>query len=113
MAISDVGKIDRSAISGSDIILNFSASKSISSFTFYLIIEFDVGQRHDTSDVLTFTYAHFLTSVYSYESGIYDSLRLKFDGMAVQAVMSSDTWTKPEAANCPFSSLIELMACTL
>lgn len=102
VTISQVGKIDRTAVSGTDIQLQLSASKPISSFTFYLIIEFDIGHRQDVSDVLTYTYAHFLTSVYSYESGIYESLFPKFESMSVQAVMRTDEWIKPVAENCPF-----------
>ena len=100
--ISHVGKIDNSAVSGTDIKLQISATKPLSSFTFYLVIEFDTGHRQDASDVLTYTYAHFLASVYSYESGIYESLRSKFDSMSVQAIVRSDEWTKPVADNCPF-----------
>ena len=100
--MTQVRKIDSSAVSGTNIELTFTASKPIASFTFYLIIEFNVGKRQSTSDVLTYTYAHFLTSVYSYESGIYESLRSKFDSMSVQAVMRADEWTKPVAENCPF-----------
>lgn len=100
--MTGVGKIDSSTISGTDIILTFVASKPVSSFTFYLIIEFNVGNRESTSDVLTYTYARFLSSVYYYESGIYDSLRSKFNSMSVQAVMRNNKWTKPEKGNCPF-----------
>ena len=100
--ISQAGKIDHSAVSGTDISLQFSASKVLSSFTLYLIIEFDTGHRESASDSLTYTYANFRSSVYSYESGIYDSLRSKFNSMSVQAVMHTDKWTKPVAANCPF-----------
>lgn len=100
--MTQVRKIDSSAVSGTNIELTFTASKPIASFTFYLIIEFNVGKRQSASDVLTYTYAHFLTSVYSYESGIYESLRSKFDSMSVQAVMRTDEWTKPQEENCPF-----------
>lgn len=100
--MTQVRKIDSSAVSGTDIELTFTASKPIASFTFYLIIEFNVGKRQSTSDVLTYTYAHFLTSVYSYESGIHESLRSKFDSMSVQTVLRTDEWTKPVAENCPF-----------
>lgn len=100
--MTQVRKIDSSAVSGTNIELTFTASKPIASFTFYLIIEFNVGKRQSASDVLTYTYARFLTSVYSYESGIYESLRLKFDSMSVQAVMRTDEWTKPQKENCPF-----------
>jgi hypothetical protein len=100
--MTQVRKIDSSAVSGMNIELTFTASKPVASFTFYLIIQFDVGKRQSVSDALTYTYAHFLTSVYSYESGIYESLRSKFNSMPVQAVMRTDTWTKPEAENCPF-----------
>lgn len=100
--ITQVGKVDSSTVSGTDIELQFSASKPVSSFTFYLIIEFNVGRRQNTSDVLTYTYANLLIDVYSYESGIYASLRSKFDSMLVQAVMRTNEWTKPEADNCPF-----------
>ena len=102
VTMSQVGKIDRTTVSGTDIRLQFSASKPVSSFTLYLIIEFDVGHRQNASDVLTYTYANLLTSVYSYESGIYESLRSKFNSMSVQAVMQTNKWTKPEAGNCPF-----------
>ena len=100
--MSQVRKIDPSAVSGTNIELTFTASQPVASFTFYLIIQFNVGERQSTSDVLTYTYARFLTSVYSYESGIYESLRSKFDSMSVQAVMRTDEWTKPVAENCPF-----------
>ena len=107
LKMTDVGKISKSSISGSDIKLSFTASKPISTFTFYLVIEFGFGKRQNTSDVLTFTYARESSGVYSYESGIYESLRAKFDKMSVQAIVRSNEWTKPESANCPFYTVNE------
>ena len=100
--ITSVGKIDKSAVSGTDVRLSFSASKAVSNFTFYLIIEFDTGKKQNASDVLTFTYADNLGGVYSYHSGIYESLRSKFGAMLVSSVMRTDTWDKPVKENCPF-----------
>lgn len=100
--ITSVGKISESNVSGTDVRLSFSASKAISSFTFYLIIQFDTGKRQNTSDVLTFTYANDTGGIYSYNSGIYESLLSKFKAMSVSAVMRTDTWEKPVIANCPF-----------
>lgn len=111
LKITDVGKISSSAISGTNIEFNLTASKAIKTFTLYLIVQFDVGQRKNVSDVLTFTYDNYKSSsgVHSYESGIYESLRTKFDSMSIQAVMRSDEWTRPEAANCPFYTPNDLL----
>lgn len=107
LKMTDVGKIATSSVSGSDIELSFTTSKPVAAFTFYLVIEFDFGKRQNTSDVLTFTYSRKMNGVYSYESGIYESLRAKFNSMPVQAVVRSDEWTKPEYRNCPFYTVNE------
>jgi len=99
---TEIGKIDSSVVSGTDIILTFKASNAITSFKFYLVIEFDAHDRKPHSDALTYTYIDSSNSVYPYGSGIYESLRQKFNSMNVAAVMSSNEWVKPEAANCPF-----------
>ena len=101
-----IGKIDSSIVSGTDIVLEFEASQAISSFKFYLVIEFNAHDRETRSDVLTFTYIDSLNSVYPYGSGIYESLRQKFNSMNVSAVMASKEWSKPVAANCPFYSSV-------
>ena len=99
---TQIGKIDSSTISDTDIVLEFEATQKISSFKFYLVIEFDAHNRESRSDALTYTYIDPSNSVYPYGSGIYESLRQKFNSMDVTAIMSSKEWTKPVAANCPF-----------
>lgn len=99
---SQVGRIGNVFVSGTDIVLDFESTKALSSFTFYLVIEFDAHDRKPHSDVLTYTYIDPSNSVYPYGSGIYDSLRQKFNSMDVSAVMSSSEWTKPQKENCPF-----------
>jgi hypothetical protein len=91
-------KIDSSAVKGDYIELSFNAGEAISSFTFYLLIEYE-SSRETVSDSLTVSY---VTSSGGYWYGIYEKFLNLLTDLPVSAVMSSTTWTKPVAANCPF-----------
>lgn len=91
-------KIDSSTVKGDYLELSFNAGKAISSFTFYLLIEYE-SSRETVSDVLTVSY---VTSSGGYWYGIYEKFLNLLTNLSVSAFMSSNTWTKPEAANCPF-----------
>ena len=70
----------------------------VSSFTFYLIIQY-ASSRETVSDTLTVSY---VTPSGGYWYGIYEKFLTLFSDLPVTAVMDSNEWTKPEAANCPF-----------
>ena len=91
-------KINSSAVKGEYVELSFDAGEPVSSFTFYLLIEY-ASSRETVSDVLTVSY---VTSSGGYWYGIFDKFLKLFTDLSVSAVMSSSQWTKPEAANCPF-----------
>ena len=91
-------KIDSSALKGDYLELSFNASSAISSFVFYLLIEYQSSQT-TVSDTLTLSYA---APAGTYWYGIFDKFLDLFNDLPVSAVMSSNEWTKPVAANCPF-----------
>lgn len=91
-------KIDLSTVKGDYLELSFNAGEAVSSFTFYLLIEYE-SSRQTASDVLTVSY---VTSSGGYWYGIYEKFLKLLTDLPVSAVMSSNQWTKPVAANCPF-----------
>ena len=91
-------KIDSSAIKGDYLELTFNVDSAISSFVFYLLIEYE-SSRETVSDILTVSYA---SSQGTYWYGIYDKYLDLLSNLSISAVMSSAEWTKPVAANCPF-----------
>lgn len=91
-------KIDSSAINGEYLELSFTSDSDISSFTFYLLIEYE-SSRETSSDILTVSYA---APSGTYWYGILEKYLDLFSKLLVSAVMSSSEWTKPVAANCPF-----------
>lgn len=91
-------KIDSSALKDGYLELTFNTDSALSSFVFYLLIEYQ-SSRDTVSDNLTVSYA---TSAGTYWYGIFDKFLDLFNNLPVSAVMSSSEWTKPEAANCPF-----------
>lgn len=91
-------KIDMSTVKDDYLELSFDAGEAISSFTFYLLIEYDPS-RKTVTDVLTVSY---VTSSGGYWYGIFEKFLNSFNNLSVSAVMSSSEWTKPESANCPF-----------
>nr|WFQ89625.1 MAG: major capsid protein [Microviridae sp.] len=91
-------KIASSDVKGDYVELSFDAGKPLSSFTFYLLIQYE-SSRETVSDVLTCSY---VTSSGGYWYGIFEKFLDSFTGLPVSAVMSSNSWTKPVAENCPF-----------
>lgn len=91
-------RIDSSAVKGDYLELSFDAGSAVSSFVFYLLIEYE-SSRETTSDILTVSYA---TSSGTYWYGIFDKFLNLFNNLLVSAVMSSNEWTKPQKGNCPF-----------
>jgi hypothetical protein len=91
-------KIDSTTNKGEYIELSFNAGEPISSFTFYLLIEYE-SSRETVFDALTVSY---VTSSGGYWYGILEKFLNSFTDLSVSAVMSSSEWTKPEASNCPF-----------
>jgi hypothetical protein len=73
----------------------------VSSFTFYLLIEYE-SSRDTVSDTLTVSYA---APAGTYWYGIFEKFLDLLNNLPVSAIMSSSEWTKPEAANCPFYTL--------
>ena len=92
------GKIDNSTIKDDCIELSFNAGSAVSSFTFYLLIEYQNGRTPET-DVLS---ALYVGSGGIKWYGIFDKFLDLFNKLPVSAVMASNEWTKPVAANCPF-----------
>ena len=91
-------KIDSSGLKGDYLELSFTTDSAVSSFTFFLLIEYE-SARDTVSDVLTVSYA---SPAGTYWYGIFEKYLDLFNNLSVSAVMSSNEWTKPEAANCPF-----------
>lgn len=91
-------KIDRSTIKDNYIELSFTTSSPVSSFSFYLLIEYQ-NIRASVSDVLT---ASYVGSGGITWYGVFDKFLNLFNNLLVTAVMSSNEWTKPEKGNCPF-----------
>lgn len=92
------GKIDSSAIKENCLELTFDAGTSVSSFTFYLLIEYPNGRTPET-DILS---ALHVGSGGIKWYGIFDKFLDLFNNLSVSAVMASNKWTKPEKGNCPF-----------
>lgn len=90
--------IDRSAIKDNYIELSFSVGSAVSSFSFYLLIEYQ-NVRTSASDILT---ASYITSTGTTWFGIFKKFLDLFSNLLVSAVMSSTEWTKPQKENCPF-----------
>nr|DAX07558.1 MAG TPA: Major capsid protein [Microviridae sp.] len=91
-------KINNSALKGDYIELPFNAGSNVSSFTFYLLIEY-TSSRETVSDNLTVSY---VTSSNTYWYGILEKFLDLFNNLMVSAVMSSSEWTRPQKENCPF-----------
>ena len=91
-------KIDSSTLKGDYIELSFNTTSAVSSFTFYLLIEYESAQN-TVSDILTVSYA---APAGTYWYGIFEKFLNLLNDLPVSAIMSSSQWTKPEAANCPF-----------
>lgn len=91
-------KIDSTTLKDDYIELSFKTDSAISSFVFYLLLEYE-SSRSTVSDILTVSY---VTTASTSWYGIYDKYLSLFNNLLVSAVMSSNEWTKPEAANCPF-----------
>ena len=91
-------KIDRSAIKDNYIELTYVAGSPVSSFSFFLLIEYQ-NIRTSVSDILT---ASYIGSGGITWYGIFDKFLNLFNNLLVTAVMASNEWTKPEGANCPF-----------
>lgn len=93
-------KIDESAIKGDYLELVFDTHSAISSFTFYLIFQCQASSQ-SSADGLTVSY---VTDGGGYWYGFYEKFSDLLGNLPVTAVMSSSSWTKPEAGNCPFYS---------
>lgn len=91
-------KIDRSTIKDNYIELSFTTDSPVSSFSFYLLIEYQ-NIRTSVSDILT---ASYVGSGGITWYGVFDKFLNLFKDLLVTAVMSSNEWTKPAKANCPF-----------
>ena len=91
-------KIDSSALKGDYLELSFNVDSAVSSFVFYLLIEYE-SSKDTVSDILTVSYA---APAGTYWYGIFDKFLNLFNNLPVSAIMSSSQWTKPESANCPF-----------
>lgn len=91
-------KIDSSVLKDDYLELSFDAGSNVSSFTFYLLIEY-VSSRTTESDILTVSYA---APAGTYWYGIFEKYLDLFSNLPVSAVMSSNEWTKPQKENCPF-----------
>lgn len=91
-------KIDDSAIKGDYLELVYDTHSAVSSFTFYLIFQCEASSQSST-DVLTVSY---VTGSSGYWYGFYEKFSDLLGNLPVTAVMSSSTWSKPVAANCPF-----------
>ena len=91
-------KIDKSTIKDNYIELSFTTSSPVSSFSFYLLIEYE-NVRVSVSDNLT---ASYIGSGGITWYGIFDKFLDIFKNLSVSAVVASAEWTKPEASNCPF-----------
>jgi hypothetical protein len=94
-------KIDSSTLKGDYLELSFNTDSAVSSFTFYLLIEYE-SSRDTVSDTLTVSYA---APAGTYWYGIFEKFLDLLNNLPVSAIMSSSEWTKPEAANCPFYTL--------
>lgn len=91
-------KIDSSTVKNGYIELSFATDSPLSTFTLYLLIEYQ-NIRTSVSDVLT---ASYVGSGGITWYGVFEKFLNSFNNLLVSAVMSSNEWTKPEAANCPF-----------
>ena len=91
-------KIDRSAIKDDYLELSFDLDTSTTSFSFYLIFEYEAS-RETSTDILTVSY---VTGSGGYWYGIYGKFYDKLTNLPVSAIMSSNEWSKPVSANCPF-----------
>ena len=91
-------KIGSSALKDDYLELSFNTDSAISSFVFYLLIEY-ASSRDTVSDTLTVSYA---SPAGTYWYGIFDKFLDLLNDLSVSAVMSTNEWTKPVAANCPF-----------
>ena len=95
---SSCAKIDRSAIKNGNLELSFATASPLSTFTFYLLIEYQ-NIRTSVSDILT---ASYVGSGGITWYGVFEKFLDSFNNLLVTAVMSSNEWKKPVAANCPF-----------
>jgi hypothetical protein len=95
---TDCAKIDRSAIKDNYLELSFTTASPVSSFSFFLLIEYQ-NIRTSVSDILT---ASYVGSGGITWYGVFDKFLNSFKNLSVSAVMSSNEWTKPERGNCPF-----------
>lgn len=91
-------KIDNSTIVNDYIELSFNVEEAISSFVFYLLFEYQ-SSRETVSDSLTVSYA---TSSGRYWYGFFEKFLDLLTNLPVSSIMSSNLWSKPVAANCPF-----------
>ena len=91
-------KIDSSALKGDYLELQIDAGSAVSSFVFYLLIQYE-SSRTTVSDILTVSYA---APSGTYWYGIHEKFLDLLNNLLVSAVMASNEWSKPEAANCPF-----------
>lgn len=91
-------KIDSSVLKGDYLELSFEVDSAISSFTFYLLIEY-AHSSETVSDNLTVSY---VTSTGTYWYGIFEKFLSLLENLLVSAVMSSNEWTRPQKENCPF-----------
>lgn len=91
-------KIDRSAVKDGYLELSFAAGSPLSSFSFYLLIEYQ-NIRTSVSDILT---ASYVGSGGITWYGVFEKFSKLLNDLPVSAVMASNEWTKPVAANCPF-----------
>ena len=91
-------KIDRSVIKDNYLELSFPTDSALSSFSFYLLIEYQ-NIRTSVSDILT---ASYVGSGGITWYGVFKKFLSSFNNLLVTAVMSSNEWKKPVAANCPF-----------
>lgn len=92
------GKIQSAQVEDDYISLGFDTKTKLSSFVFYLVFQYPEGHQ-TTSDVLTALYT---TSSGGYWYGFLEKFYDLLSNLTVTSVMSSNEWTKPEAANCPF-----------
>lgn len=92
------GRIQSVSIKDDYIELDFDTKTALSSFVFYLVFQFPEG-RETTSDTLTALYT---TSSGGYWYGFYEKFYDLLSKLSVTSMMSSNEWTKPVAANCPF-----------
>jgi hypothetical protein len=91
-------KIGITPIQGDYLVLPVTFSAPVSSFSFYLVIQY-ASSKETVFDPLTVSY---VTSSGGYWYGIYEKFLPLLSNLRVTSVMASNKWTKPEAANCPF-----------